>query len=133
MKPFVFLTCLVASLPCGCSWLPGNGPFASEVVDQGQRAGDVLFDVVDVDDRVVSAVLAQPKESFALRFKKDAGPPEIPIAVGDTVSVLIWESASGGLFSNAPPELGSRTGIEPLAPESPPAAGERPGEASSRR
>jgi polysaccharide biosynthesis/export protein len=133
MKPFVFLVCLVPLLPCGCSWLPGTGPFASEVVEQGQRAGDVLFDIVDVDDRVVSTVLAQPRESFAVRFKKDAEPPEIPIAVGDTVSVLIWESASGGLFSNAPPELGSRTGIEPLAPESPPAAGEANAPRATRR
>src|SRR5215813_10819353 len=100
MKLFVFLASLVAMLPCGCSWLPRTGPYASEVVEQRQRAGEVLFDVVDVDDRVVSTLLAQPKESFALRFKKDAEPPEIPIAVGDTVSVLIWESASGGLFSN---------------------------------
>jgi polysaccharide biosynthesis/export protein len=133
MKLFVFLACLVPLLPCGCSWLPGTGPFASEVVDQGQRAGDVLFDVVDVDDRVVSTVLAQPRESFALRFKNDTEPPEIPIAVGDTVSVLIWESASGGLFSNAPPELGSRTGIEPLTPEAPPAAGEANAPRTTRR
>jgi len=127
MKLVVFFASLVAMLPCGCSWLPGTGPYAGEAVEQGQRAGEVLFDVVDVDDRVVAALAAQPRESFALRFKKDAEPPEIPIAVGDTVAVLIWESASGGLFSNAPPEPGSRTGIEPLSPETPPAAGERPG------
>jgi polysaccharide export outer membrane protein len=133
MKPLVLFFGLVAMLPCGCSWLPAAGPFASEVVEQGQVAGDVLFDVVDVDDRVVSTLLAQPKESLALRFKKDAEPPEIPIAIGDTVSVLIWESASGGLFTNAPPAPGARSGVEPLAPESPPPAGERPDEATGPR
>ncbi len=130
MKPAVLFACLVAVSPCGCSWLPGNGPFATDVVEQGQSGGDVLFDVVDVDDRVVSTLLAEPKESLALRFKKDAEAPEMPIAIGDTISVLIWESASGGLFSEAPPASGSRTGIEPLAPESAPRAGEGPGEIS---
>jgi polysaccharide export outer membrane protein len=49
----------------------------------------------------------------------------VKIAIGDTVSVLIWESAAGGLFSEtlpAPSPIGGRSGIEPLAPESPPPA-----------
>ena len=88
----------------------------------------MLFDVVNVNDQVVSTLLAQPRESFALRFKKDTEPPEIPIAIGDTISVLIWESAAGGLFNEAPPQPGSRSGIEPLAPESTAPVSERPGE-----
>ncbi len=85
--------------------------------------------VVQVDDRVVNALIAQPKERFALRFTKDAQPPEVKIAIGDTVSVLIWESAAGGLFSETPPApapTGGRSGIEPLAPESrPPPSGQQ--------
>jgi len=34
----------------------------------------MLFDVVEVDDRVVKTLIAQPKESFALHFKKDEQP-----------------------------------------------------------
>jgi polysaccharide export outer membrane protein len=92
------------------------------VAAAGQAGSEVLFDVVDVDDRVVSTLLAQPKESFRARFEKDDNPPELKIAVGDTVSVTIWESAVGGLFTEAPPPqlpTGSRTATEPLAPESP--------------
>jgi protein involved in polysaccharide export with SLBB domain len=105
------------------------------VVEQGRAGGEILFDVVEVDDRVVSTLLAQPRESFQVRFKKDAQPPDVKIAVGDTISVLIWESAAGGLFSEAPAAKispGSRPATEPLAPESRP-RGERPRESATGR
>jgi polysaccharide biosynthesis/export protein len=127
MKLLVSLLCLVALSVGGCSWIPRAGPSTSDVLEQGRAGGEILFDVVPVDDRVVDALIAQPKERFALRFKQDAQPPEVRIAIGDTVSVLIWESAAGGLFSEAPPApapSGGRSGIEPLAPESRPPAGE---------
>jgi polysaccharide biosynthesis/export protein len=127
MKLLVSLLCLVALSVGGCSWIPRAGPSTSDVLEQGQAGGEILFNVVQVDDRVVDTLIAQPKERFALRFKKDAQPPEVRIAIGDTVSVLIWESAAGGLFSEAPPTpapSGGRSGIEPLAPESRPPAGE---------
>src|SRR5436305_11007732 len=123
MKPPIFLFCLMAMSVGGCSWIPRAGPSTSDVLEQGQAGGEILFDVVQVDDRVVDALITQPKEKFALRFQKDAQPPEVKIAIGDTVSVLIWESAAGGLFSEAPPApapTGGRSGIEPLAPESRP-------------
>jgi polysaccharide export outer membrane protein len=50
--------------------------------------------------------------------------------------VLIWESAAGGLFSEAPPvpsATGVRPKIEPLAPEPQPRTGSRPGEFGSPR
>ena len=101
--------------------LPRAGPAASEVAAAGQTENEVLFDVVEVDGRVVSILRAQPKESFHTRFAKDGNPPELKVAVGDTISVTIWESAAGGLFSEAPaPQLptGPRLQTEPL--ESPP-------------
>jgi polysaccharide export outer membrane protein len=110
-----------------CSLLPNTGPMASEVAGQAQSGDEVLFDVVQVDERVVHTLLGQPKESFKARFAKRAQPPELKIAIGDTVSVAIWESALGGLFSETPPETsfpGARPGTEPLAPESRPAPSE---------
>jgi len=122
MKPAALLACFTALSLGGCSMIPSAGPAASEVVAAGQAENEVLFDVVEVDNHVVSTLLAQPKESFHARFVKDGNPPELKIAVGDTVSVTIWEIAAGGLFSEAPaPQLptGSRPATEPLAPESP--------------
>jgi polysaccharide export outer membrane protein len=109
----------------GCSMLSSAGPpTASAVVAPAQSEDQIPFDVVPVDQRVVSTLLAQPKESFHARFEKDADPPELKIAIGDTISVTIWESAGGGLFSEAPvePFTGSRPATEPLGPESRPTA-----------
>jgi polysaccharide biosynthesis/export protein len=128
MKFTPFLGCILALWLGGCSMLPSAGPMASEVVAQGQAGNEVLFDVVPVDEHVVATLLAQPKESFHARFEKNASPPELKIAVGDTISVTIWESAAGGLFTPElpPPSPGSRPSVEPLAPESPPTAPEAP-------
>ncbi|MGC2202086.1 MAG: polysaccharide biosynthesis/export family protein [Stellaceae bacterium] len=131
MKSAVLFACLITLSLGGCAWFPRSGPSAGEVVEQAQAGGEILFDVVPVDEHVVSTLRARPKESFALRFQKDAEAPEVRIAIGDTISVLIWESAAGGLFTEAPtalPSTGGRTGIEPLSPESQPPTGERPRE-----
>ena len=131
MKLAVVFICLLSALLGGCSWFPGQGPSTNEVLEQGQVGNEILFDVIEVDDRVVSTVLTRPKESFARRFKGDAQPPEVKIAAGDTISVLIWESAAGGLFSDAPPsgtQPGTAPGIEPLAPEAAPPVGQLQGE-----
>src|SRR6266853_2035849 len=77
MKLLVFLFCLMALSVGGCSWIPRAGPSTSDVLEQGQAGGEILFDVVPVDDRVVNTLIAQPKEKFTLRFKKDAQPREV--------------------------------------------------------
>jgi polysaccharide export outer membrane protein len=136
MNRLVLLACLAVIAIGGCSWIPRAGPSTSDVLEQSRTGGEIAFDVVQVDDRVVNTLKAQPKESFAVRFKTDAPPPEIKIAAGDTVSVLIWESAAGGLFSEAPPTpspSGGPRGIEPLAPESQPPSGQPPGEFGAPR
>src|SRR5690349_6907675 len=123
MKLAILFASLLAMALNGCSWIPRAGPSTGEVLEQARAGGEIMFDVVEVDERVVSTLLSQPRESLAARFKKTAEPPEVKIAIGDTISVLIWESAAGGLFTAAPPAPGSRTGIEPLGPESQPPAG----------
>ena len=121
MKRAVLIAFLITSCFGGCSWFPSAGPSAGEVVEQNRADGEILFDVVEVDDRVVATLRAQRKESFARRFEGDNQPAEVKIAIGDTISVLIWESAAGGLFTEPPPSLpstGTKPGVEPLAPES---------------
>ncbi len=82
----------------GCSSLPTAGPTVSDVRKQEVRNNQIRFDLVDIDDNVVAALLAAPGESFRARFKKYGKPPEAKIGVGDSVVVSIWEAAGGGLF-----------------------------------
>jgi len=121
MHAIVLISWLMVFAIGGCSWIPRAGPSTSDVLEQGPAEGrEILFDVIEVDDRVVATLQAQPKERFAVRFGQDAQPPEVKIAIGDTISVLIWESAAGGLFSESPPALaptGGKSGVEPLTPE----------------
>jgi hypothetical protein len=71
----VLFTSLTALAVGGCAWIPNAGPSTSEVVGEGQRGSEILYDVVPVNDRVVSTLLAQPKESFATGFRKIPNPP----------------------------------------------------------
>ena len=91
-------------LVAGCSSLPTAGPTASDVKHQEIKDSEARFDLVDIDDNVVAALLAAPHESFQARFKKYGKPPQPKIGVGDGVVVSIWEAAGGGLFGASPTE-----------------------------
>lgn len=103
---------LLACLMAGCSALPTAGPTASDVVHQEVKDNQTRFDLVDIDDNVVAALLAAPSESFHARFKKYGRPPQPKIGIGDSLVVSIWEAAGGGLFSASPTDhvsAGSRS------------------------
>lgn len=80
------------------------------VAQAGTPNGQIAFDVVKVDDAVLTVLLDRPQPLFHQRFKKYVPPPELKIAVGDTVSVIIWESAANGLFGNSITELSFSAG-----------------------
>jgi polysaccharide export outer membrane protein len=63
----------------------------------------VLFDVVPVDDRVVATLRAEPQPGFAARFKEYGRPPELRIAVGDTLRVFLWQGGQGTLLAPTRP------------------------------
>jgi polysaccharide biosynthesis/export protein len=105
-------TALLACLTAGCWALPTAGPTASDVQHQEFQNNQTRFDLVDIDDNVVAALLAEPTESFHARFKKYGTPPQPKIGIGDSVVISIWEAASGGLFSSSATEhvsAGSRS------------------------
>ena len=96
----------------GCSSLPTAGPTATDIMKQEVRDSQTRFDLVDIDENVVRALVAAPHESFQARFKKYGKPPEPTIGVGDVLSVSIWEAAGGGLFGASPTDhvsAGSRS------------------------
>ncbi len=108
MKLPAVIACLSGAALGGCSTLPTAGPTAGEVVDQAVKDEQARYDVVDVNDKVVSTLLAQPGESFRTRFQKYGKPPAPMIGIGDTIMVTIWEAAAGGLFGSS-----TTTGVTP--------------------
>jgi polysaccharide export outer membrane protein len=93
---------LLACLIAGCSSLPTAGPTLRDVKQQVVENNATRFDLVDINDNVVTALRAQPKESFQARFKKYGKPPQPKIGIGDSIVVSIWEAAGGGLFGASP-------------------------------
>lgn len=102
MKLTSILACLTGTALVGCSSLPTAGPSAKQVTEQAIENGRPRFDVVDVNQRVVATLLAQPSSSFRTRFQKYGKPPNPTIRIGDTIGVSIWEAVGGGLFSPPP-------------------------------
>jgi polysaccharide export outer membrane protein len=112
MRAVAVIGVLASMIVAGCSSLPTAGPTTSDVKHQEIKDNEVRFDLVDIDDNVVAALLASPRESFHARFKKYSRPPQPRIGVGDSVVVSIWEAAGGGLFSASPTDhvsAGSRS------------------------
>jgi polysaccharide export outer membrane protein len=93
---------LAGMIVAGCSALPTAGPTASDVKHQEIQGQEIRFDLVDINDNVVAALLASPGENFHTRFKKYGRPPQPRIGVGDSLVVSIWEAAGGGLFGSSP-------------------------------
>jgi polysaccharide biosynthesis/export protein len=91
----------VLLLLAACSTIPSNGPLRHQLEDQAGDDGHRNFDVVDIDDRVVNTLAAEPEPPFHERFKKYTPPPELPMAIGDVVSVTIWESDENGLYGRS--------------------------------
>src|SRR5882672_10642291 len=104
MKHVALLAVLTAGVLAGCAYLPTAGPTRSDILKQEVKDNQTRFDIVDIDDNVVAALLASPSDSFRARFKKYGKPPEPKIGVGDGLTVSIWEAAGGGLFGTSPTE-----------------------------
>jgi polysaccharide biosynthesis/export protein len=111
MKFSAILLSLAGAVLGGCSTLPTAGPTTGQVVDQAVKDDQARFDVIDVDNNVVLALLAQRAESFQSRFRQYGKPPEPKIGIGDAITATIWEGAGGGLFGGG----GATTGVSPGA------------------
>ena len=86
-----------------CTYLPSQGPTASEVVGgAGQTSVDASprYLLANLDARTVEILKREPNATLSGRFGARGGAPSSAIGVGDSVSVTVWEAASGGLFSS---------------------------------
>jgi polysaccharide export outer membrane protein len=87
----------LALLLAACS----GGPLREDVIAQANQQGEIAFNLVKIDEAVATMLAQRQRPAFHRRFKNRPPPPLLRIAVGDTVSVVIWESAANGLFGNS--------------------------------
>lgn len=108
---------LFASLPA-CSWLPAQGPSTSDLVDGAAPASGKgeRYALVNVDANIASVMQRWTQASFRGSFGAQRPIRPQSIGVGDSVQIMIWEAAAGGLFSapaTAIMSAGSRTAMIP--------------------
>lgn len=91
----------------GCV-VPSDGPLTQEVISAGAdgRAYEIpktkiVFDVVDIDQRVANNVTAFGQPSLARTFGFGGGSGTPVIGIGDKLQVTIFEAGPDGLFSTA--------------------------------
>ncbi len=100
-SPIVLLA--LTYLLAGCSSLPGDGPSASDIMQQskvnGDAAGASRYEVVDIDPATVAVLKRRAPDGFSQRFGDYRPSADLRIGVGDYVSVTVWEAGANGLFS----------------------------------
>ena len=105
LKNRATLALAAASLVLVAGCVPNDGPLTSKVVKAGAdkttviAQTSVVFDVVDVDQRVANSVTTLGQPSLVGTFGFGSAPGTPVIGVGDELSVLIFEAGPDGLFS----------------------------------
>ena len=92
----------VAGAATGCSSLPAAGPTKSEIDEASKpKSGQtVLFALIDLSPGVTATMEKWGKPSLNGGFGNARRPPAQTIGIGDSVQIVIWEAAAGGLFSS---------------------------------
>lgn len=94
------LLCVLACVLTGCA-LPEAGPKASRILDEAAARSTPPFALVNVTSPAMASTTARPETSLAAYFGGGGRDPGLRIAVGDVVSVSLWEAPPGSLFGTA--------------------------------
>ncbi|MGV1761063.1 polysaccharide biosynthesis/export family protein [Rhizobium sp. P44RR-XXIV] len=91
---------VLACVLTGCA-LPEAGPKASRILEEAAARAVPPFALVNVTSPAMVNFAARPEPSLAAYFGEGARDPGLRIAVGDVVSVSLWEAPPGSLFGTA--------------------------------
>lgn len=94
---------LLAALTAGCASLPREGPDTAAFVAAGAatEAGAAEIALVAATPSVAATLAARDGDAPTPRLIDEAGVSGARLAVGDTVSVAIFEPTAGGAFSRS--------------------------------
>jgi polysaccharide export outer membrane protein len=110
MRIASLLGCFGCLALAACSGLPIAGPTANEVVEQGVEHDQIRYDLVDIDQHVVSVLAAQKDVTLHGSFERYGKPPPSTIGVGDAVTVTVWQVSVA-----APPLPGATSAAAPAS------------------
>lgn len=98
-KSLFVILCLLA-LP-SCALVPGRGPLALTIAEGAQNKDTQVanYHFIAINEDVVSRLADHGRLSLSGRFGNKQAPTMQNIAVGDVLSITIFESAPNGLFS----------------------------------
>ncbi len=106
MKQQLFLALALAL--GGCSSLPSGAPTTGELFAASETAAPQIdYQVFEITEDVVRAAGGPINETFAGRFGGRGSPANVPVGIGDVLSVTIFESALGGLFTAPETSMGA--------------------------
>ncbi len=88
----------IALAASGCSILPTAGPSTSQIQGGTERVGDGSIQIMEVDDKVTSQLLAHKRQKSFSESLGQAQGPALTVAPGDTLEVDIWEAPPATLF-----------------------------------
>ncbi|MBM7047489.1 polysaccharide export protein [Rhizobium lusitanum] len=111
------LVCVLACVLTGCG-LPEAGPKTSRILEEAATRAVPPFALVDVTSQTIARNVERPETSLAAYFGEGARDPGLRIAVGDVVSVSLWEAPPGSLFGTASSATGQQqaTGSSVMIP-----------------
>jgi len=89
-----------STLLSGCAgFLPTVGPSRAEVEGASTPVGASAVQVLDVDDALTRALVAQREQRMFSETLSGGGPVSRTVGPGDLLEVSIWEAAPATLFS----------------------------------
>src|SRR6185437_16924926 len=99
---------LVQALCAGCALMPASGPLSTDVRSaQSEEPNSLPYALIKVTPDVVRT-LSRFAPRLSSAFANRTPPKAFRFGIGDSVSVTVFEAASGGLF--IPAEAGARSG-----------------------
>ena len=83
----------------GCASLPSSGPIASQITVAAEENEQISYEVIDLNDGAAAVLKSWSPPGFGGAFQARGSAPSQRIDVGDVLTITIYESAPGGLFS----------------------------------
>jgi polysaccharide export outer membrane protein len=103
------LVILVLLAVAGCSAFPESGPSSRSIPREAAQT-PAKYALVDLDYGVAQSVAAHPPQPLLTLANQSSTAPTDVIAAGDGLTVSVFESSEGGLFSSSVTPMGATAG-----------------------